>query len=61
MNQLLLDRKQAAKALGVSVVYVDVLTRRGVLRCTKLGKRVMYCPADLEQFVRERREATQRD
>jgi len=48
----LLNREEAASALGVSVKTLDALTRTGQLRVLRVSARgVRYWPKDLEAFV----------
>ena len=47
-ERLLVNRREAAAMLGVSVRHLWSLTYpRGPIRCVNVGKRVMYDPADL--------------
>jgi excisionase family DNA binding protein len=48
----LLDKRQAADALGVSSVTVDRLRRSGKLLCRKIGGLVRFIPEDLDDFIR---------
>jgi excisionase family DNA binding protein len=48
----LLDKRQAADALGVSPVTVDRLRRSGKLLCRKIGGLVRFIPEDLDDFIR---------
>ena len=42
---------QAAHLLGISTRYLGTLTRKGDLRSHKLGKRVLYTDASLQEFI----------
>jgi excisionase family DNA binding protein len=48
----LLDKKQAATALGVSPVTVDRLRQSGKLSYRKIGGLVRFIPEDLDDFIR---------
>ena len=53
----LLNRQEAAAALGISVKSLDALTRSGRLRTIHMTDRlVRYWPKDLEAFVEGRSE-----
>jgi excisionase family DNA binding protein len=56
MQDILVSREVAADALKISVVYLDKLTKLGSIRATRLGRRVLYTPADIERFVEQKRE-----
>jgi excisionase family DNA binding protein len=58
MSQILLSRYAAADALGVSFMTVDRLVKDGKLRCTKIGRRVLFAQADLEKFAATARKDT---
>lgn len=49
---ILLDRKSAAAAIGVSVRSLDYLISGGRLRVRRLGKRVLIPRTELERFAR---------
>jgi excisionase family DNA binding protein len=51
----LLSREQAAKALGICGRNVDYLRERGQLPFIRIGRRILYAPTDLEQFIEARR------
>lgn len=51
----LLNREQAAKALGICGRNVDYLRERGQLPSIRIGRRILYAPTDLEQFIESRR------
>lgn len=50
-EQMLLNTKQAAKALSISPRYLQQLTSEGKLPHVKLGKRVLLDPADLRAWI----------
>ena len=53
----LLNRQEAAAALGISVKSLDALTRSGLLRTIHMSDRIVrYWPKDLEAFVTGRSE-----
>jgi len=52
----LMTADQAAKALGVSPRTVWTLTQEGALTCVRIGRRVLYDPADVRTFVDRCRE-----
>ena len=52
MEQILVSRQDAAKALSVSVRSVDYMIARGELPARKLGKRTLIPRAALERFAR---------
>ena len=49
--ETLLTAGQTAKALCVSPRTVWTLTREGALACVRIGRRVLYAPADIRAFV----------
>ena len=51
MEQLLIPRKEAAKALSISVDTLDELQRAGKIKCVNIGARVYYSPEELRAFV----------
>ena len=58
MEQILVSRQDAAKALSVSVRSVDYMIARGELPARKLGKRTLIPRAALEKFARGSEAAT---
>jgi predicted DNA-binding transcriptional regulator AlpA len=48
---ILLNKKAAAQALGVSPVTVDRLRRSGSLPYRKIGSMVRFIPADIDDFI----------
>jgi excisionase family DNA binding protein len=60
LQQILVGSEVAADTLGISIVYLDKLVKRGSLRATRLGRRVLFTPADIERFVEQRREESRR-
>lgn len=50
--RLLLSRDEAAVAIGLSVRELDDLTSpRGPIRCVRVGRRVLYSPDALRQWI----------
>jgi hypothetical protein len=48
---LALNRKQAANAIGVSVVTLDRLVARGLLSPSRACRRPLYSIRELERFL----------
>jgi excisionase family DNA binding protein len=57
MEKLLVNRKEAASLLSVSVQSIDKLVQRGELRCVRVGKRLLIPPEVLQEFTRKRASA----
>jgi excisionase family DNA binding protein len=51
---LLLDRRQAAEALSISVSLIDLLVKRGDLVPCRIGRSVRFSMETLRGFVRQR-------
>lgn len=51
-DQILLSRRDAAIALGVSLRTLDYLISRGELRARPIGRRKMVARIELERFAR---------
>ncbi len=52
--RLLLSRDEAAVAIGLSVRELDDLTSpRGLIRCVRVGRRVLYSPDVLRRWIDE--------
>ena len=51
LQALALNRKQAAVALGISVVTVDRLVARGFLRPSRACRRPLFSVRELERFL----------
>jgi DNA-binding transcriptional MerR regulator len=51
--KLALTRVEAAQALGVSVVSIDRLTKRGLLRPSRATRRPLYSVKEIERFLKE--------
>ena len=50
--RLLLSRDEAAVAIGLSVRELDDLTSpRGPVRCVRVGRRVLFSPAVIQQWI----------
>ena len=55
--QLLLSAREAAAALSVSARTLWVVTSpRGDLPCVRIGRRVLYDPCDLQDWIATRKE-----
>jgi excisionase family DNA binding protein len=54
---LLVDRREAARLLGVSPALVEKLRASGELRSLKIGARRLFAVADLTMFICECRDA----
>jgi len=52
---MLVDRREAARLLGVSPGTIDNLRTRGELPSVKLLARRLYATADLERFIDTRK------
>lgn len=52
-RKLALSREETAKALGVSAVTVDRLTKRRLLRPSRATRRPLYPVWEIERFLRE--------
>jgi predicted DNA-binding transcriptional regulator AlpA len=53
-NPLLISERDAAKALGLCAKSLYLLRRRGELPYVLVGSRVLYRPADLENWIAQR-------
>jgi len=56
---MLVDRREAARLLGVSPGTIDNLRTRGELPSVKLLARRLYATADLERFIDTRKRVGQ--
>lgn len=56
MEKLLINRKEAAALLSISVQSIDKLVRRGMLRCVRVGKRLLIPPEALQEFTKRKGE-----
>lgn len=54
MSPLAMRPRQAAMALSISVRTLFSLTKSGEIPCIKLGRAVLYRPADLDRWLAER-------
>ena len=59
MQQLLVSRREAAQALGISLRLLNYLVSRGELPARRIGRRVCIARSELEKFAR-RGSTTQR-
>lgn len=53
MEQLLVTRTEAAKALSISVDTLDRLAQRGEIRKVTIGSRTYYSPEELRAFTQK--------
>jgi DNA-binding transcriptional MerR regulator len=51
--KLALTRKEAATALGISVVTLDRLTQRGLIHPSRATRRPLYSVEEIQRFLRE--------
>jgi hypothetical protein len=57
--RLLLSRDEAALAISLSVRELDDLTSpRGPIRCVRCGRRVLYSPSALQQWINQQTSQT---
>jgi excisionase family DNA binding protein len=49
----LIDYEAAARKLGVSVSFLEKRVRAGHITPTRLGRRVLFCAAELQRYVAE--------
>ena len=54
--QLLLSAREAAEALAISERTLWSLTKRGEVRCVRIGRSVRYSPDDLADFIARSKE-----
>ena len=54
---LLWDKRQTAKALSISVRHLEDLTKEGVIKAVRLGRRALYDPADLRATIESLKDA----
>jgi excisionase family DNA binding protein len=52
----LLNAREAATVLGVHVRFVRTLAARGELPVVRLGRRTLFSPSSLAEFVRQHEE-----
>jgi hypothetical protein len=52
---VLLSREQAARHLGISTRNLDYLREAGRITFIQIGRRVVFSPLDLSQFVQAHR------
>jgi len=48
-----LSREETAQTLGVSIITVDRLTKRGLLRPSRATRRPLYPVWEIERFLRD--------
>jgi DNA-binding transcriptional MerR regulator len=51
--KLALTREETAAAIGISVVTIDRLTERGLLRPSRATRRPLYPVFEIERFLKE--------
>jgi len=51
----LLNREQAARRLNISKRKLDYLREDHLIPFIRIGRRILYAPADLEQFIEARK------
>lgn len=49
-GELFVDRREAARRMGISVTEIDDARRRGDLACKKLGSKVLVPIEELKRF-----------
>ncbi len=54
-TQLLFSRYDAARALSVSFVTLDKMVKAEKIRCTRIGRRVLFAERDLQAFADKQR------
>lgn len=52
-GRLALTRKDAARALGISPITLDRLTKRGLLRPSRATRRPLYSLREIERFLQD--------
>jgi excisionase family DNA binding protein len=52
MEKLLINRKEAANLLSISVQSIDKLVHCGKLKCVRVGKRLLIPPEALREFTK---------
>lgn len=55
MEQLLVGRREAAEALGISLRTLDYMIARGQLVARQIGRRVLIQRSELEKFAKRGR------
>jgi len=51
----LLSREQSAKRLEISTRNLDYLRKAGKLPFIQIGRRILFAPIDLQEFIETRR------
>ena len=54
-NVLLISAKNAARALSISERLLWTKTNTGEISCIRIGKRVLYSPKDLENWIQQQK------
>ena len=54
----LLSAKQTAKQLGISTRFLYTLTQRQEISCVRVGRRNLYAPEAIQQFIVDHSQAT---
>jgi hypothetical protein len=52
MNRRVLTEKEFAAVCGLSYGYIKTLRRRGLIVCLRVGRRALYLPEHVEQFLK---------
>ena len=52
-NRMAYSRKEAAQMLGISLVTLDRLTKRGLINPSRATRRPLYPKWEIERFLRE--------
>jgi excisionase family DNA binding protein len=57
VHPLLFTARQAAEMLAISERTLWELTRRGAIRCVRIGRAVRYTVSDLQSYIQTRKSA----
>jgi predicted site-specific integrase-resolvase len=49
----LINKKDAAKILGISIVTLDRLRKSGKLSYRKIGSFIKFTPGDIDEFIKK--------
>lgn len=55
LKPLLLNARNAARALSISERLLWTKTKSREIPCVRIGKRVLYSPADLEAWIEQQK------
>ncbi len=50
-RQVLISKREAARAIGICERTLDSMVRDRIVRCVRIGRRVMFRPESLEEFA----------